>query len=108
MFTGQQQVNAVSSALPSGSTTKVTIKALAGNLFAIFVGPAGATIANWYELLPGQSITISGILNYDDVFLVASNGGVFVSFSGEGEAEQAVEFRKIITLAEDRINCVRG
>lgn len=81
LVSGQQAVTAAAVALTANAVRKVTIKALMGNVIAVYVGPAGITIGTGYELAPNQSVTLN-VNNTNLLFVIASTTGASICFVG--------------------------
>ncbi|MCT9095281.1 hypothetical protein [Haloarchaeobius sp. HME9146] len=66
-----------SAAVPAGATLRV--KALSGNGGSVFVGGAGVTTGDGYELASGESTTL-GVDDVSTVYIVDGTGGLGVSW----------------------------
>ena len=81
VLTDQQAVTATATALPDNTVRRVTVKALMGNTIPVFIGPAGVTTGDGYELAPNQSVTLD-VNNTNLIFVIASTTGASVCFIG--------------------------
>ena len=58
----------------------VRIKALSTNAGSIFIGKAGVTTSNGFELQPGDDLGTVPFENLNQVYAVAANGGDKLSY----------------------------